>query len=135
MSRGEQQEVRRQHGIGKCSRRTAHPVPSCGFATPAFHRSRSGRKRGAPRPYIRDGVSPHIPDPLPPRVRTLDNGLADLERDPEASNHFWIQHQGKFVETLFGPTYPVAMIWLPRPPEGQIRQFKRFEPLAAILNG
>jgi aldose 1-epimerase len=76
-----------------------------------------------------------IPNPLPLRGRTLDDGFTDLERDDEGRAHFWIEHEGKVVETLFGPTYPVATVWLPRPPEGQTREFICFEPLAAIING
>jgi aldose 1-epimerase len=76
-----------------------------------------------------------IPNPLPLRDRTLDDGFTDLERDAEGRAHFRIEHEGKVVETLFGPAYPVATIWLPRAPEGQTRDFICFEPLAAIING
>jgi aldose 1-epimerase len=76
-----------------------------------------------------------IPHPLPLRGRTLDDGFTDLERDADGRAHFWIESAGKLVETLFGPTYPVATIWLPHAPEGQTRDFICFEPLAAIING
>ena len=39
------------------------------------------------------------------------------------------------VETLFGPKYTVATIWLPAPPAGQTRDFICFEPLTTIING
>jgi len=37
------------------------------------------------------------------------------------------------VDTLFGPKYTVATIYLP--PSGQDQEFICFEPLAAIING
>lgn len=76
-----------------------------------------------------------LPNPLPLRGRTLDDGFTDLERDADGRAHFWIESAGKVVETLFGPSYPVATIWLPRASEGQTRDFICFEPLAAIING
>src|SRR5256714_566056 len=54
-----------------------------------------------------------LPNPLRLRGRTLDDGFTDLERDAEGRAHFWIESGGKKVETLFGPKYPVATIWLP----------------------
>jgi aldose 1-epimerase len=71
-----------------------------------------------------------IPNPLPLRGRKLDDGFTDLERDPQGRAHFWIEARGKVVETLFGPQYPVATIWLP---EG--REFICFEPLTTIISG
>jgi aldose 1-epimerase len=76
-----------------------------------------------------------IPNPLPLRDRTLDDGFTDLERDADGRARFWIESAGKVIETLFGPSYPVATIWLPRAPEGQTRDFICFEPLAAVING
>jgi aldose 1-epimerase len=76
-----------------------------------------------------------IPNPLPLRGRTLDDGFTDLERDAEGRAHFWIEAAGKVVETLFGPSYPVATIWLPAAPPGQTREFICFEPLATIISG
>jgi aldose 1-epimerase len=76
-----------------------------------------------------------IPNPLPLRDRTLDDGFTDLERDSDGRAHFSIEHEGKVVETLFGANYPVATIWLPRGPDNQPREFICFEPLAAIING
>jgi aldose 1-epimerase len=39
------------------------------------------------------------------------------------------------VETLFGPKYTVATIYLPPIAPGQDREFICFEPLAAIISG
>jgi aldose 1-epimerase len=76
-----------------------------------------------------------IPNPFSLRDRTLDDGFTDLERDSDGRAHFRIESAGKVVETLFGPSYPVATVWLPRAPEGQTRDFICFEPLSAIING
>jgi aldose 1-epimerase len=76
-----------------------------------------------------------IPNPLPLRGRTLDDGFTDLERDADGRAHFWIEAGGKVVETLFGPSFLVATIWLPKAPEGQTREFICFEPLTTIISG
>ena len=39
------------------------------------------------------------------------------------------------VETLFGPKFTVATIWLPAAPAGQPREFICFEPLSTIISG
>jgi aldose 1-epimerase len=76
-----------------------------------------------------------IPNPLPLRGRTLDDGFTDLERDADGRAHFAIESGGKTVETLFGPKYTVATIWLPAGPNGQPREFICFEPLSTIISG
>jgi aldose 1-epimerase len=76
-----------------------------------------------------------IPNPLPLRGRTLDDGFTDLERDADGRANFWIESGGKTVETLFGPKYTVATIWLPAGPNGQPREFICFEPLSTIISG
>jgi len=76
-----------------------------------------------------------LPNPLPLRGQRLDDGFTDLERDAEGRAHFSIESAGKAVETLFGPKYTVATIWLPSGPGGQPREFICFEPLATIISG
>ena len=76
-----------------------------------------------------------IPNPLPLKGRTLDDGFTDLERDRDGRALFSIEAGGKVVETLFGPSYPVATIWLPAAPAGQTREFICFEPLTTIISG
>jgi aldose 1-epimerase len=61
---------------------------------------------------------------------TLDDGFTDLERDADDRAHFWIEAGGKKVETLLGPKYQVATVWLP-----PSQQYICFEPLAAIIDG
>ncbi len=76
-----------------------------------------------------------IPNPLPLRGRTLDEGFTDLERDANGRALFSIESGGKKVETLLGPKYPVTTIWLPNDRSGQPREFICFEPLTTIISG
>jgi aldose 1-epimerase len=75
-----------------------------------------------------------LPRPLPLRDHPLDTGFTDLERDAEGRAHFSIEVNGKKVETLFAPKYPVAVIWAPPAPQGETRDFICFEPMAGITN-
>ena len=63
-----------------------------------------------------------IPKALPLKGQKLDDGFTDLERDSEGHAHFSIEARGKKVETMFGPKYSVATIWLPSGPGGQPRR-------------
>jgi aldose 1-epimerase len=76
-----------------------------------------------------------VPKALPLKGQKLDDGFTDLERDGDGRAHFSIEAAGKKVETLFGPKYTVATIWLPSDPDGRPREFICFEPLATIING
>jgi aldose 1-epimerase len=76
-----------------------------------------------------------IPKALPLRGQRLDDGFTDLERDADGRAHFSIEAAGKKVETLFGPKFSVATVWLPSGPDGQPREFICFEPLSTIING
>jgi aldose 1-epimerase len=75
-----------------------------------------------------------IPNPLPLRGQNLDDGFTDLQRDADGRAHFSIAAGGMKVETLFGPKYHVATIYLPPSPDLS-REFICFEPLAAIIDG
>ena len=75
-----------------------------------------------------------IPNPLPLRGQTLDDGFTGLERDADGRADFAIEAGGMKVETLFGPKYQVATIYLP-PSPNLTREFICFEPLAAIIDG
>jgi aldose 1-epimerase len=70
-----------------------------------------------------------LPDPLPLKGRTLDNGFRDLVRDAEGRAAFSIESGGKKVEALFGRNYPAAVVWEPAG-----REFICFEPMAGITN-
>ena len=76
-----------------------------------------------------------LPSPLPLKGRTLDDGFIDLERDASGRAHFSIEAAGRTVEAMFGPKYPVAVVWEPAPPPGQTRDFICFEPMTAVTDG
>ena len=70
-----------------------------------------------------------LPDPLPLKGRTLDNGFIDLIRDADGRAIFSIESAGKKVEALFGRNYAAAVVWEPAG-----REFICFEPMAGITN-
>lgn len=76
-----------------------------------------------------------LPNPLPLKDRTLDDGFTDLERDANGRARFSIEAGGKQIEILFGPKYPVAIIWEPAAPPGQTYNFICVEPMTGITNG
>lgn len=76
-----------------------------------------------------------LPDPLPLRNRLLDNGFTDLVRDGDGKAHFVLRAGEKQVEVLFGPKYPVAVIWEPKARGGRADEFICFEPMTAITDG
>ena len=72
-----------------------------------------------------------LPNPLPLSLRTLDDGFTDFVRDTEGRAAFFIESGSKRIELLFGPHYPVAVIWEPAFP----RDFICIEPMTSITNG
>jgi aldose 1-epimerase len=80
-----------------------------------------------------------IPNPLPLRGQTLDDGFTDLKRDALGLARFRIESGGRTIETTFGPKYPVATIYLPSclaaPGPEEAREFICIEPLTAIISG
>jgi aldose 1-epimerase len=75
-----------------------------------------------------------LPRPLPLKDHYLDDGFTDLERDAQGRAHFSIEGGGKKVEAIFGPKYPVSVIYSPPPLNGQPRDFICFEPMTGITN-
>ena len=75
-----------------------------------------------------------VPNPLPLKGHNLDTGFTDLERDAQGRAHFAIELHGLKVEAMFGPKYPVAVIWDPPAPPGQMRDFICFEPMTGVTN-
>ncbi len=73
-----------------------------------------------------------IPEKFPLRGRTLDDGFIDLQRDADGRAVFSIESGTTKVETLFGPKYPVAIVWEPNGPNGQPQPFICFEPMSGI---
>jgi aldose 1-epimerase len=75
-----------------------------------------------------------LANPLPLKDRTLDDGFTDLERDTEGRARFSIESGGKQIEILFGPRYPVAVVWEPDLPPGQTLGFICIEPMTGVTN-
>jgi aldose 1-epimerase len=75
-----------------------------------------------------------LPDPFPLKGRTLDDGFTNLVRDADGRAHFWIESGGKKIEAMFGPKYPVAVVWEPNDAKGQPQEFICFEPMAGVTN-
>jgi aldose 1-epimerase len=75
-----------------------------------------------------------LPNPLPLKDRTLDDGFTDLERDAGGRARFAIEAGEKQIEILFGPRYPVAVIWEPASPPGQTFDFICVEPMTGVTN-
>ena len=76
-----------------------------------------------------------LPNPLPLQGRTLDDGFTDFERDANGRAVFSIESGEKKIELVFGPQYPVAVIWEPASPPGRPMNFLCVEPMTAITNG
>jgi aldose 1-epimerase len=70
-----------------------------------------------------------LPNPLPLKDRTLDDGFTDLERDAKGLATFSIESGEKKIDLLFGPNYPVAVVWEPAKME-----FICVEPMTGITN-
>jgi aldose 1-epimerase len=75
-----------------------------------------------------------IPEKFPLRGRSLDDGFIDLQRDADGRAVFSIESGDKKVETMFGPKYPVAIVWEPNAPNGQPQPFICFEPMTGITS-
>lgn len=74
-----------------------------------------------------------LPDALPLRARKLDNGYTDLVRDDKGLAHFSIQAGGESIEILFGPKYPVVVLWEP-PARSPDSEFFCVEPMSGVTN-
>jgi len=70
-----------------------------------------------------------LPNPLPLKDRTLDDGFTDLERDAKGMALFSIESGKRRIELLFGPKFPVAVVWEPAKTE-----FVCVEPMTGVTN-
>ncbi len=75
-----------------------------------------------------------LPNPLPLKNRTLDDGFTDLERDAQGRALFSIESGEKQIALSFGPQFPVAVIYAPASPQGQAMDFICIEPMAGITD-
>jgi aldose 1-epimerase len=75
-----------------------------------------------------------LPNPLPLKDHILDDGFTDLQRETDGRTRFLIAAGAKKIEVLFGPKYPVAIIWEPAQMPGKPMDFICIEPMAGITN-
>ena len=45
-----------------------------------------------------------------------------------------VKGKAQRLDVIFGPNYKVAVVWAPKPPAGQERNFICFEPMVGITN-
>jgi len=62
---------------------------------------------------------------------SLDHVLGELVRDISGLARFWVQGKQQRVEVVYGPKYPVAVVYAPT---GAGREFICFEPMTGITN-
>jgi aldose 1-epimerase len=75
--------------------------------------------------------SSDLPNPLPLKGRTLDDGFTNFERDHKGRAAFSIESGDKRIELWFGQNYPVAVIWEP----AFSMDFICIEPMTGVTNG
>ncbi len=75
-----------------------------------------------------------LPGQFSLKGHTLDDGFTDLVREADGRAHFSVESAGRKVEAMFGPKYPVAVIYAPNGPGGVARDFICFEPMVGITN-
>jgi aldose 1-epimerase len=76
-----------------------------------------------------------LPNPLPLKGRTLDDGFTDFMRDADGRALFRIESGDKRIDLLFGLQFPVAVIWEPGSMMGQAMDFLCVEPMTGVTNG
>lgn len=69
------------------------------------------------------------PQPFPIKGNKLDNIFEDLVRDQDQKSTFSVSGGGKKLSVIYGPQYPVAVVYAP---PGQ--EFICFEPMTGVTN-
>ena len=64
----------------------------------------------------------------------LDDVFGDLVRDAQGRADDDGEGKAQRLDVTFGPNYRVAVVWAPKPPAGQERNFICFEPMAGMTN-
>ena len=64
----------------------------------------------------------------------LDDVFGDLVRDDKGRATFSVRGKTQRVDVIFGANYKVAVVWAPKPPAGQERNFICFEPMVGVTN-
>lgn len=75
-----------------------------------------------------------LPNPLPLKDHILDNGFTDMQRDGDGRAHFSLRSGSETIELMFGPRYPVSIIWEPRSYDGKPADFICFEPMTGVTD-
>ncbi len=70
-----------------------------------------------------------LADPLSLQGNKLDDGFSGLQRNSNGLAEFWVQGKNERVSVLYGPKYPIAVVYAPPG-----RNFICFEPMAAPTN-
>jgi aldose 1-epimerase len=68
-------------------------------------------------------------DPHPLAGSQLDDVFSGLVRGADGTAQFWVQGDRQRVTVVYGPKYPIAVVYAP-----PVRDFICFEPMAAITN-
>lgn len=71
-----------------------------------------------------------IPEKALLRDYTFDDGFTGLTRDEQGRAIFWVQGKQEKISVLYGPKYPVSVVWAPK---GR-GEFVCFEPMAGPTN-
>jgi aldose 1-epimerase len=70
-----------------------------------------------------------LPDPVPLASTQLDDVFTNLVRGLDGRTEFWVESGKQRVSVVYGPKYPVAVIFAPPG-----RDFICFEPMTAVTN-
>jgi aldose 1-epimerase len=81
-------------------------------------------------------IEKYAPDPQAVSVKDhdLDDVFGDLVRDAQGRATFTVKGKAQRLDVIFGPNYKVAVVWAPKPPAGQERNFICFEPMVGVTN-
>ena len=75
-----------------------------------------------------------LPNPLPLKDQILDNGFTDMQHESDGRAHFSLKSGLQMIELMFGPKYPVSVIWEPRSYDGKPAEFICFEPMTGVTD-
>ena len=74
------------------------------------------------------------PAAVPVKDYDLDDVFGDLVRDAQGRSTMTVKGKAQRLDVIFGPNYKAAVVWAPKPPAGQERNFICFEPMVGITN-
>ena len=69
------------------------------------------------------------PAAVPVKDYDLDDVFGDLVRDAQGRSTMTVKGKAQRLDVIFGPNYRAAVVWAPKPPAGQERNFICFEPM------